>query len=29
MLFDPIAIQLATKLTDRRINDARRPRPRR
>jgi hypothetical protein len=29
MLFDPIAIQLATKLTDRRITDARRPRPRR
>ena len=29
MLFDPIAVQMATKLTDRRITDARRPRPRR
>ena len=29
MLFDPIAIHMATRLADRRINDARRPRPRR
>jgi hypothetical protein len=29
MLFDPIAVQMATKLTDRKIADARPPRRRR
>ena len=29
MLFDPIAVQMATKLTDRTISDARPPRRRR
>jgi len=29
MLFDPIAVQMATKLTDRKISDARPPRRRR